>query len=131
LQISPKEVLEWKENQENNYDCWIEKLCNLSKKKISDDNSGKLIVTAKRNIYIEIPETLNNKSAEEEIKKLTEELEYLKGFLESVRKKLSNEKFIQNAKAELVEKERQKEKDALNKIATIEEQLKKLQVKNI
>ncbi|HPQ08452.1 MAG TPA: valine--tRNA ligase [Bacteroidia bacterium] len=131
LQISPKELLEWKENQENIYDCWIEKLCNLSKKKISDDNSGKLIVTAKRNIYIEIPETLNNKSTEEEIKKLTEELEYLKGFLESVRKKLSNEKFVQNAKAELVEKERQKEKDALNKIATIEEQLKKLQVKNI
>ncbi|HLG33282.1 MAG TPA: valine--tRNA ligase [Bacteroidia bacterium] len=51
------------------------------------------------------------------------ELEYNKGFLESVQKKLSNERFVQNAKPEVVEIEKKKQSDAEAKIKAIEEQL--------
>ena len=54
---------------------------------------------------------------------LAKELEYLRGFLQSVNKKLENEKFVQNAKAEVVAIERKKQADALDKIKAIEESL--------
>lgn len=57
--------------------------------------------------------------AEAEKEKLTKELEYLQGFLLSVDAKLRNEKFVANAKPELVEKERQKKADAEAKIEII------------
>lgn len=57
--------------------------------------------------------------AEAEKEKLTKELEYLDGFLKSVDAKLSNEKFVANAKPELVEKERQKRADAAAKMEII------------
>jgi valyl-tRNA synthetase len=56
---------------------------------------------------------------EAEKEKLGKELEYLEGFLKSVDSKLSNEKFVANAKPELVEKERQKRADAAAKIDII------------
>ena len=59
----------------------------------------------------------------EELERLTKELEYNKGFLKSVLVKLSNEKFVANAKSEIIAIERKKESDALSKIKTIEEQL--------
>ena len=62
----------------------------------------------------------------EEKEKTEEEIKYLKGFLISVDKKLSNEKFVANAKPEVVEIERKKQKDALDKIALLEEKLKSL-----
>ncbi|PSK90707.1 valine--tRNA ligase [Taibaiella chishuiensis] len=55
--------------------------------------------------------------------KMQEELEYLKGFLLSVDKKLSNERFVQNAKPEIIENERKKQSDAVAKIKTLEESL--------
>lgn len=58
-----------------------------------------------------------------EAKKITEELKYTKGFMESVQKKLSNERFVQNAKPEVVEIERRKMADAEAKIKSLEEQL--------
>ncbi len=58
-----------------------------------------------------------------DIDKLTKELEYNKGFLLSVQKKLSNEKFVANAKPELLENEKKKQADAEAKIKAIEEQL--------
>lgn len=58
-----------------------------------------------------------------ETKKLKEELEYTKGFLESVMKKLSNEKFVANAKPEIIEIEKKKQAEAKAKIKVIEEQL--------
>ncbi|WP_276482208.1 valine--tRNA ligase [Paraflavitalea pollutisoli] len=57
---------------------------------------------------------------------LEKELEYLKGFLLSVEKKLSNERFVQNAKPEVVDSERKKQSDAAAKIAIIEESLSHL-----
>ncbi len=54
------------------------------------------------------------------------ELEYLLGFKKSVEAKLANEKFVQNAKADLVERERQKLSDAENKIKSLQEFLARL-----
>ncbi|NBO62370.1 MAG: hypothetical protein EBU82_15725, partial [Flavobacteriia bacterium] len=48
---------------------------------------------------------------------------YLEGFLKSVEAKLSNERFVQNAPAAVLEGERKKQSDALSKIAAIKEQL--------
>ena len=62
-----------------------------------------------------------DKSAQKE--QLEKDLEYLKGFLSSVEKKLSNERFVQNAKAEVIELERKKKADAETKIKIIEESL--------
>lgn len=61
-----------------------------------------------------------------EIKKITEELNYTRGFMESVQKKLSNERFVQNAKPEVVEVERRKMADAEAKIKSLQEQLQAL-----
>ena len=54
---------------------------------------------------------------------MLKELEYLRGFLISVEKKLSNERFVQNAKPEIVELEKRKKADAEIKIKTLEEGL--------
>lgn len=121
--VPQKEKLNWIEASHQQYDKWIEKLANLHPKKISQNKEGKLIVHAHRSIYLHIPEQLSNRSVQEEINELEKELEYLNGFLTSVRKKLSNEKFVQNARLDLVEREKQKEQDALNKIHTIQQQL--------
>ena len=58
-----------------------------------------------------------------EIKKINEELNYTKGFMESVQKKLSNERFVQNAKPEVVEAERNKMADAESRLRSLQEQL--------
>ena len=60
---------------------------------------------------------------EAEIAKLTEELNYTKGFLKSVEAKLSNEKFVNGAPEKVLNLEKQKQADALAKIATIEQSL--------
>jgi valyl-tRNA synthetase len=63
----------------------------------------------------------------EEVKAEAEkELAYLEGFKKSVEAKLANERFVQNAKADLVERERQKLQDAENKIQSLKEVLAKL-----
>jgi len=61
-----------------------------------------------------------------EIERITKELAYNKGFLISVEKKLSNERFVNNAPAAVVDKERQKQADATAKIAILEDSLAKL-----
>jgi valyl-tRNA synthetase len=63
---------------------------------------------------------------ETERENLQKELEYTQGFLDSVIKKLSNERFVQNAKGDIVEKERQKQADAEAKIVTLKEALVRL-----
>ena len=63
---------------------------------------------------------------EAEIKKLEADLEYTRGFLASVEKKLSNERFVANAPAAVVEGERKKKADAESKIATMEQALQAL-----
>jgi len=61
--------------------------------------------------------------AEEELKKLEEELQYAKGFLNSVMKKLGNERFVNNAPEAVVAKEKAKQADAEAKIKILEERI--------
>ena len=63
---------------------------------------------------------------EAELQKLEAELKHLQGFLVGVQKKLSNERFVANAPAQVVELERKKQHDAETKIATITESIAKL-----
>lgn len=124
-QLSPKEKLEVIERSDANrsyFDDTIIKLANLSafsytKEKVEGAFAFQIKTTE---FYIPLAQNLNK---EDEIARLTKELEYNKGFLQSVQKKLANEKFVANAKAEVLEVERKKESDALSKIKTIEEQL--------
>ncbi|MDR1679041.1 MAG: valine--tRNA ligase [Prevotellaceae bacterium] len=62
-------------------------------------------------------------NAEEEIAKMEAEIKYLEGFLKSVAAKLSNEKFVANAKPEIVENERKKQADTESKIASLKESI--------
>ena len=65
----------------------------------------------------------DNINVAEEIEKLEKELEYAKGFLASVEKKLSNERFVANAPEAVVAAERKKQADAQSKISTLQETL--------
>jgi valyl-tRNA synthetase len=80
-------------------------------------------VAGKEKFYLVTSSPIDMGSQKQELMK---ELEYLKGFLISVEKKLSNEKFVQNAKAEVVDIERKKKADAEMKIRMIEESLTNL-----
>ncbi len=70
-----------------------------------------------------VPLSEENIDVEAEIEKMEAEIKYLEGFLQSVMKKLSNERFVQNAKPEIVENERKKQADAESKIATLKESI--------
>lgn len=78
------------------------------------------VVSGKDKYYLLTARALDNGHQKED---LIKELGYLKGFLESVNKKLSNERFVQNAKPEVVDLERKKKEDAEIKIRAIEESL--------
>jgi valyl-tRNA synthetase len=80
-------------------------------------------VIGKHKVYVETSSVVSSGNQKEELEK---ELEYLKGFLLSVDKKLSNERFVQNAKPEIVAIEKQKQADAMTKIKVIEESLASL-----
>ncbi|PJJ09025.1 valyl-tRNA synthetase [Flavobacterium sp. 1] len=104
------------------FDSVVTKLGNItSLEYVSDKVDGALSFRVKSNEYF-IPIT-GNIDVEAEIAKLTTELEYTQGFLKSVQNKLSNEKFVNGAPEKVLANERQKETDALAKIATIEQSL--------
>ncbi len=104
------------------FDSVVTKLGNItSLEYVSDKVDGALSFRVKSNEYF-IPIT-GNINVEEEIAKLTAELVYTQGFLKSVQNKLSNEKFVNGAPEKILANERQKEADALAKIATIEQSL--------
>lgn len=113
------------ENASDRFDSVIKKLTNTSDiEYVNDSVSGALTFRVKSNEYF-VPVT-GNINIEEEIKKLTEELEYTKGFLASVEKKLSNEKFVAGAPEQVIANERKKQADALAKIATLEQSIASL-----
>lgn len=127
--IPQKDAIELKivnnEGISNEYDSVIAKLGNISSVEYTAEKvSGALTFRVRSNEYF-VPVT-GNVNVEEEIAKLTEELNYNKGFLKSVQAKLSNEKFVGSAPEKVVAIERQKEADALAKIATIEQSLASL-----
>jgi valyl-tRNA synthetase len=73
-----------------------------------------------------IPVSFDNMDKEAEIERLNKELEYNKGFLKSVQSKLANERFVSNAKPEIIENERKKQADAEAKIQSLMDQLSAL-----
>jgi valyl-tRNA synthetase len=113
------------DNLPDQFDSIITKLGNISDLEyITEKVNGALTFRVRSNEYF-VPVT-GAVNVEEEIAKLTEELNYNRGFLKSVQAKLSNEKFVGSAPEKVVAMERQKEADALAKIATIEQSLMSL-----
>ena len=109
----------------DHFDSIVTKLGNISSLEyVSEKVDGALSFRVKSNEYF-IPIS-GNINVEEEISKLTEELKYIQGFLKSVQAKLSNEKFVNGAPEKVLANEKQKEADALAKIATIEQSLASL-----
>lgn len=86
-----------------------------------DNGVGFVIGTDKYHIVLQIAIDV---AAELDAK--TKELEYQRGFVSSVEKKLSNEKFVQGAPAEVVDKERQKLSDGKDRIRLLEDEISKL-----
>lgn len=113
------------ENLPTVYDSVIMKLGNVSTmQSVTESVEGALTFRVQSNEYfIPISGSIN---VEEEIKKLTDELKYTEGFLKSVQGKLSNERFVNNAPAQVIEMERKKEADALAKIETLKSSLASL-----
>jgi valyl-tRNA synthetase len=121
--ISPKEAFDIaiKTNEPNGYvvaENIIKKLGNVTELLfVSEKTEGATAIqVATDEVYVQLNIEID---AAVEKEKLTKELAYLEGFLISVDTKLSNERFVANAKPELVEKERQKRADAVAKIEII------------
>lgn len=124
--ISPRETVEVFTNVSELANAEvIQKLANISEINFNQktDKPSFTFLVGANEFSIPLSENLD---LGEEKEKTEEEIKYLKGFLISVDKKLSNEKFVANAKPEVVEIERKKQKDALDKIALLEEKLKSL-----
>jgi len=103
----------------------ILKLCNISKLETVNEKPDTSVsfLVGTTEFFIPIG---NNINVEEELAKLYAELEYNKGFLKSVLIKLSNEKFVNNAPAKVLENERKKQSDTESKIKSLEEQISSL-----
>ncbi|SIS43858.1 valyl-tRNA synthetase [Kaistella chaponensis] len=124
--ISPREDVEVFTNASSfDNENLVKKLANISQIHFATktDKPSYSFLMGGTEISIPLSETLD--LAEEKIK-TEEEIKYLKGFLISVEKKLTNEKFVANAKPEVVEVERKKQKDAQDKIVLLEDKLKTL-----
>ena len=113
------------ENTASTLDAVIAKLGHLeSIEYTSEAVEGALTFRVKSNEYfIPIAGAID---VEEEIKKLTEELNYTEGFLKSVQKKLANERFVAGAPEQVITNERNKEADAMAKIQTLKTSLTNL-----
>ncbi|ANF51503.1 valine--tRNA ligase [Chryseobacterium glaciei] len=124
--ISPKEAVEvYTSASEFENEAVIRKLANVSDIHFGEKTDKPSFTFLIGSTEVSIPLSDNLDLGEEKIK-TEEEIKYLKGFLISVDKKLSNEKFVANAKQEVVDGERKKQKDAQDKIAILEEKLKSL-----
>ena len=126
--LPQKEPLALKVNgkYENEYDPCIVKMANLSKIETTDkkiDGAVSFMVKSAE-FYIELGDLVD---IEEEINKLNEELEYQKGFLNAVMKKLNNERFVQNAPEKVVNIEKQKRADAEAKIQVLQDRIASLE----
>mgnify|MGYP001775759868 FL=1 len=100
----------------------IAKLCNLSEiSEVSAKSEGAAAFLVGTTEYAVPLGSLIN--VEEELKKLENDLKYQEGFLQSVLKKLGNEKFVSKAPASVIEMERKKQADAETKIAALRESI--------
>lgn len=125
--LSPREelVLEVAPSYANDMDAVLMKLANLTEIRRSEEKSEGSISFVIGTDEFAVP-MANLINAEEEIKKLEEDLEYQKKFLLGVEKKLSNENFVARAPEQVIALERKKKADAESRIQTIEQSLKQL-----
>lgn len=129
--IPQKQVLQLFVKKNNNeakdetFDSVVCKLNNIETIQYIDEKiDGALsFIIGSTEFFVPIPSSID---VDAEIAKLTKELEYTKGFLVSVEKKLNNEKFVASAPEKVVAMERKKQEDALKKIAVIESQINNL-----
>ncbi len=104
------------------YNTVISKICNLTDiSEVSEKSAGSVSFLVGTTEYAVPMGSLIN--PEEEISKMEAEINYLEGFLVSVMKKLGNEKFVANAKPEVVEAERKKKADAESKLVSLRESI--------
>lgn len=89
----------------------------------SEDSNAVVVTLETDKLYIGMNKEIDKHALKAE---LVKDLEYQQKFLQSVQKKLSNEKFVQNAKPEVVDIERKKQADCEARIKTLEESLKGL-----
>ncbi len=126
-QLSPKQALPLniKVNSHidyTRYDQLIKKMANLSELSLNGESvkgAGSFICGTDECSLV-LAESID---VEAERERITKEIDYLKGFLRSVDAKLSNERFVNNAKESVVENERQKKADAEAKIKILEHAL--------
>ena len=125
--LSPREelVLEVAPSYADDMDAVLMKLANLTEIRRSEEKSEGSISFVIGTDEFAVP-MANLINAEEEIKKLEEDLEYQKKFLLGVEKKLSNENFVARAPEQVIALERKKKADAESRIQTIEQSLKQL-----
>lgn len=110
---------------DSSFDAVLVKMGNLTQleyvtEKVGNANS---FLVNSNEYYIPFGDTID---IEAEKKKINEELDYTRGFLQSVQKKLQNEKFMAGAPEQVVTIERKKEADALSTIAVLEDKLASL-----
>ena len=104
------------------FDSVINKMANLTGMSVVDKKpeSAASFMVGTTEYFVPLGNLIN---VEEELKKLEAELKYQEGFLQSVLKKLSNEKFVSKAPANVIEMERKKQADAESKIASLKERI--------
>jgi valyl-tRNA synthetase len=128
-QLSPKDALPLsiKTANASRYDSLVDlikKMANISDVTFTSESNNSISLVLKGDEFgIDLGESLD---VEAEIENLQKELEYTLGFKKSVEAKLSNERFVANAKGDIVEREKAKLEDALAKIKAIEDALAKL-----
>lgn len=123
-QLSPKQSLKVEIKNPSkeilHYLFMIGKLANIEIVDGFEDASNLVMLPIQTmELWIELEKEINK---EEEISKIDQELKHLTGFLTGVMKKLGNEKFMANAKPDVIEREQKKKEDAETKIKNLEQQ---------
>ncbi|WP_026135674.1 valine--tRNA ligase [Nafulsella turpanensis] len=128
--LSPKEALELQIKTKEpgvyqRFEGIINKLANISSLSFTEEKPANAVsfVNGGDELYVPLQGTIDVEKERQEIEK---ELEYTRGFLLSVDKKLSNERFVSGAPAQVVEAEKKKKADAEAKIKALEESLASL-----
>jgi valyl-tRNA synthetase len=123
--IAPKEALELQVVNANHYEAYnaaVEKMANVSAINVvsEKDATSSAFMVGTDEYAVPLGNLID---VDAEIEKLEAQLKHLEGFLQGVLKKLSNERFVQNAPEQVVALERKKQSDSEEKIAALKESI--------
>ncbi len=128
--VSPKNELRLQLKSDNPdqvllYAPVIQKLCNLEEITVETDPDKHYaqFMAGTHELYLSVESSV---APEQEIAEIKKEINYYEGFLISTRAKLTNERFVNSAPSAIVEKEKQKQQDALNKLQILKDRLQQL-----